>query len=93
LTPGVRSWLGVIKTDARSLPVADDGYVIGRYDGRVGGRISDRNVEKLTGKPFMTQHRLGRGSVICLADDVTIRGFQHAGMRLLLNAIVLGPTE
>lgn len=93
LTAGVGEWLGVIKRDARSLPVADNGYVIARYDGRVGGSISDDNIEALRGKAFMTQHSLGRGDVICIADDVTIRGFHHAGMRLLMNAIVLGPTE
>ena len=93
LAAGVPGWLGVLKRDARALPVGDDGYVIARYDGRIGGSISEANEAKLDGRPFMTQHRLGRGSVICLADDVTIRGFHHAGMRLLLNAIVLGPSE
>ena len=83
----------VIKRDDAFLPVRDDGYVVARYDGKIGGSISDDNLEKLRGKPFMTQHSLGRGNVICLADDVTIRGFHHAGMRLLMNAIVLGPSQ
>jgi hypothetical protein len=35
---------------------------------------------------------MGRGSVICFADDATFRGFNHAATRLLLNAIVFGPS-
>ena len=53
----------------------------------IGGLMSERNRERLAGKPWMTQHGLGGGSVICIADDVTLRGFQHGPMRLLMNAI------
>ena len=58
----------------------------------IGGQIGERATRDLGGRPAITAHRYGRGSVICFADDVTIRGFHHAGMRLLMNAITLGPT-
>lgn len=94
LAAGVPEWVGVVKRGAGGLPVADSGSVIARFakEPRIGGPISDRNIERLAGKPFLTHHRLGRGSVICFADDVTLRGFNHASSRLLLNAIVFGPS-
>jgi hypothetical protein len=93
LAAGVPSWLGVIKRGRRLLPVSDAGFVVARFDEqpRIGGVISEKNEERLAQTPLMTHHRLGRGSVICLSEDVTFRGFQHASMRLLLNAIVYGP--
>ncbi len=90
LAAGCADWYGVIKRNMNRLPVSDSGEVIARYDGSIGGVISDRNLARLEGTPFMTRHRLGRGSVICLGDDVTIRGFLHGPMRLLMNAIVYG---
>ncbi len=87
-------WLGIIKRGGRILPVRENGFVIARFDERcrISGAISDRNEQRISTTPLMTHHRLGRGSVICLVDDPTIRGFQHHPMRLLLNAIVYGPT-
>jgi hypothetical protein len=87
-------WLGIIKRGSRVLPVRDNGFIIARFteDSHLAGSMSERNVQRLSGSPLMTQHRHGRGSVICLVEDPTLRGFQHHAMRLLLNAAMYGPT-
>lgn len=94
LTGGVRKWVGVIKRGADTLDVGENGYVVARYAPAetlvVGGAISDENAGAIAGTPFVTHHRMGRGNVICFNEDITMRGFNHAGMRLLMNAIVLG---
>jgi hypothetical protein len=94
LAAGVPSWLGVLKQGTRTLPVRDDTYVVARFDEepKIGAVLSDANAEKVGGTPLMTHHRMGRGAVICFSDDVSFRSFQHAGVRLLLNAIVHGPS-
>ena len=88
------------------LPVASGGYVLARFDAftptkdaesqtfapRIGGSISPSNLQRLAGQPAVTHHRVGRGHVICFASDPTNRGMNHAGMRVLLNAIHLGPS-
>lgn len=94
LAAGVPEWVGIIMRTSQALPVADSGYVVARFaeTPHIGGPASERNINRLAGKPFMTLHRLGRGVVICLAEDVTLRGFNHASSRLLLNAVVFGPS-
>lgn len=94
MASGVRDWVGVIKRGDRVLPVAKHGYIVGRFDEtpHISGHISEENRNKLAGQAFMTIHATGSGSVICLSDDVTIRGFCHAPTRLLMNAIGYGPT-
>jgi len=94
LATGVNEWVGVIKRARRPLPVAEDGFVIARFeeDPFVGGYMSEEMRDRLGGTPFVTHHRHGRGKVICFSDDITIRGFMHAPMRLLMNAITLGPS-
>ncbi|MEC9374544.1 MAG: hypothetical protein VYC34_11905, partial [Planctomycetota bacterium] len=93
MTAGVREWVGVLKRNRSPLPVKEDGYVVARFeeDPYVGGVISEENREKFAGTPFVTHHSMGRGTVICFSDDITIRGFMHAPMRLLMNAIIYGP--
>ncbi|MFG0328699.1 MAG: M14 family zinc carboxypeptidase [Phycisphaerales bacterium] len=93
LTAGIETdWLGVLKRGDGVLPVSDSGYVVARIDDEplISGVLSDRNARRLSGEPFMTHHRLGRGNVILFSDDLTIRGFQHAPVRLLMNAIMYG---
>lgn len=96
MTGGVRKWLGVIKRGSSTLDVGDNGYVVARFAPAdelvIGGAISDENAETIGGTPFVTHHRMGRGNVICFAEDITMRGFNHAAMRLLLNAITYGPS-
>ncbi len=94
LAAGGPEWFGIIKRGADTLPVGDRGYVVARFDtpALLSGVVNDANAAKLDGSPAITQHRLGRGSVICFADDATFRGFNHAATRMLLNAIVYGPS-
>ena len=94
ITFGVTDEIGVIKRSSTPLPVSDSGYVIARFaeEPVVGGSVSDRNAERIAGTPFVTHHRLGGGNVICFSDDITLRGFNHAGMRLLINTIAKGPS-
>lgn len=91
---GATEHIGVIKRSATPLPVGDNGYVIARFTDEpyVGGAASDRNIGRIAGTPFVTHHTLGGGNVICFSDDVTMRGFNHAGMRLLMNTITMGPS-
>ncbi len=98
LTAGVgehQGWMGVIVRGTSDLPMRDDAYVVARYDEDqpiISGPVSEKNQDLMRGSPFIIHHRVGSGSVIVFADDVTIRGFHHAGMRMLMNAIVYGPT-
>ncbi len=92
LSAGSREWVGVIKRGGATLPVHEDGAVVARFfeDPKIGGHISERNRDRIGGTPFMTHHSVGRGDLVCVSDDVTIRGFMHGPMRLVLNAIVFG---
>ncbi|MEQ8317895.1 MAG: M14 family metallopeptidase [Phycisphaerales bacterium] len=98
LTSGLRdhqSWMGVLVRGMSDLPMRDSAYVVARYDETnpiISGPVSQENQDRMAGEPFIIHHRVGSGSVIVFADDVTIRGFHHAGMRLLMNAIIYGPT-
>ncbi|GAB4545065.1 MAG: M14 family metallopeptidase [Phycisphaerales bacterium] len=91
---GCADTIGVIKRSSTPLPVADNGYVVARFadEPYVGGAASQRNIDRIAGTPFVTHHTLGGGNVICFSDDITLRGFNHAGMRLLVQAIAKGPS-
>jgi len=95
LSAGARSSYGVLKRGDHILPVDENGYVVARFaeQPHLGGVLSDENKQKIAGSPFMTEHRLGRGRVICFSEDLTFRGFQHGPRRLLLNAIIYGASR
>lgn len=96
LGAGLRDRVGFHVFSGEPLPVADDGHVVARFvssDARIGGSISQENLDALAGTPAVTHHRLGGGSVICFASDPTNRGMNRAGMRLLMNAILLAPSN
>jgi len=92
LAAGMPEWVGVLKRGDDTLPVNENGSVVARFDDApfIGGYTSERNQSRIGGTPFMTHHRYGRGNIICISDDVSIRGFMHGPMRLVLNAIVYG---
>lgn len=92
LSAGVGQWVSVLKRGERTLRHSDNAYIVARFDDDpfVGGYTSERNRDRVGGSPFMTHHRVGRGAVIAFSDDVSIRGFMHGPMRLVLNAIIYG---
>lgn len=94
LAVGVGEWIGVIKRGASTLTVADSGYVVARFADPcvVGGIISEENARRISGQPAVSHHRVGSGVVICFSDDPTIRGFNLKASRLLMNAIIYGPS-
>jgi len=99
LAIGIEPMLGWHVFGEEPLPVDEEGFVVARFaeiddqaGPRIGGSISEENLNKLAGTPAVTHHRLGGGNVICFASDPTNRGMNHAGMRVLLNAILLGPS-
>lgn len=94
LAAGAPGWFGLIKRGTDTLPLAESGYAVARFDSPavLSGLVNEANAKRLDGSPAITHHRMGRGSVICFADDATFRGFNHAATRLLLNAMVYGPS-
>lgn len=106
LAAGLDERIGFHVFSGSPLPVASDGYVLARFGEftrtpdlesqtlapRIAGSISPSNLQRLSGQSAVTHHRVGRGNVICFASDPTNRGMNHAGMRVLLNAIHLGPS-
>jgi hypothetical protein len=58
----------------------------------VAGFTFDEAREPLEGAPFVWDEPTGRGHVTLFADDPTFRTFLHGAHRLLLNAILLGPS-
>lgn len=106
MAAGLDARVGFHMFSGSPLPVGDSGFVLARFAEfapgddadprslapRIGGSISASNLHTLSGRPAVTHHRVGRGNVICFASDPTNRGLNHAGMRLLLHAIHLGPS-
>ncbi|MBP1636975.1 MAG: Zinc carboxypeptidase, partial [Acidobacteria bacterium] len=58
----------------------------------VAGFTFDDAEGHLAGAPFLWDEPTGRGHVTLFADDVTYRTFLHGAHRLLLNAVLLGPS-
>lgn len=74
---------------------SDDAARVATLEGAepvVAGFFFDEALEHLTGAPFVWDEPTGRGHVTLFADDVTFRTFLHAAHRLLLNAVLLGPS-
>ena len=55
-------------------------------------RAFDEAREPLKGAPYVWDEPTGRGHVTLFADDPAFRTFLHGAHRLLLNAILLGPS-
>lgn len=58
----------------------------------VAGFVFDEAREPLKGAPYLWDEPTGRGHVTLFADDPAFRTFLHGAHRLLLNAILLGPS-
>ena len=59
----------------------------------IAGFTFDEAREPLKGAPYVWDEPTGRGHVTLFADDPAFRTFLHGAHRLLLNAILLGPSH
>ncbi|MCG8457995.1 MAG: hypothetical protein MI919_17095 [Holophagales bacterium] len=88
-----RERLPVFRTDRSVLEAGDDPYSkVAMYSQEpwLSGYVSPENVERLRGTPAMVADRLGRGSVIRLADNPNFRAFWYGTSKLFLNSIFFG---
>lgn len=58
----------------------------------VAGFVFDEAREPLKNAPYVWDEPTGRGHVTLFADDPSFRTFLHGAHRLMLNAILLGPS-
>jgi hypothetical protein len=69
--------------------------VIARYAATspvISGHAWDETTQRIPGAVFAYEERVGSGRVIAFAEDVNYRGYFRGANRLLLNAVVLGPS-
>jgi len=84
----------LFESDKVFLPTKKGARVAGINADRpiVAGFTFDDARTHLAGAPFIWDEPIGRGHVTLFADDVTFRTFLHGAHRLLLNAVLLGPS-
>ncbi|MEM6797797.1 MAG: peptidase, partial [Acidobacteriota bacterium] len=88
-----RTLLPVFKNSRSLLDVPDDPYVtVAAYTARprLSGYASDENIEKIAGTPAVIARRMGRGTVVQLADNPSFRAFWHGTHRWAINALFFG---
>ena len=57
----------------------------------ISGFSSEENTKKIAGTPAARAARLGRGAILCLADNPNFRGVWYGTNKLFANAIYFGP--
>ncbi len=101
MAAGVGDGLPVlVDSDRVYLPPAGppdaDRRVVARYADEgpvpVSGHAWAESAERLPGAVFAYEERVGDGRVVAFAEDPSFRGFWRGPDRLLLNAVVFGPT-
>ncbi len=77
-------------------PPSADRRVVGRYVSRdsllISGHVWDESLDRLPGKVFLYEERVGAGRVIAFAEEVNWRSYWRGANRLFLNAVVIGPS-
>ena len=77
-------------------PPSASRHVVGRYAPRDSLRISghawEESLDRLPGKVFLYEERVGAGRVIAFAEEVNWRSYWRGANRLFLNAAVIGPS-
>lgn len=61
-------------------------------DPLIAGHAWSESLERLPGAVFAYVERVGSGRVIAFSEDLSFRGYWRGSDRLLLNAVVAGPT-
>ena len=72
-------------------PLGDNGWNVGtvKKDGLVAGFVGQKSKEKIKDGMLIGVQRLGRGSVVYMADDPLFRSFWENGKLLFSNAVFM----
>jgi hypothetical protein len=62
------------------------------YRDQIAGYLSESNKANLMASSSVWAEPMGRGNIICLADESVFRGYIRSSERFLTNAMLLGPT-
>ncbi len=77
-------------------PPSSSRRVVGRYAPRdsllISGHAWDESLDRLPGKVFVYEERVGAGRVIAFAEEVNWRSYWRGANRMFLNAVVIGPS-
>ena len=101
LASGLREELPALVTSDRVLlpppgPPDPGRRVVARYAAAgellLSGHLWPESAERLPGAVLAYEQRVDRGRVIAFAEDLSFRGTWRGAHRLLLNAVVLGPS-
>ncbi|MCZ6794872.1 MAG: M14 family metallopeptidase [Planctomycetota bacterium] len=85
--------LPVFRRDTRLMELDPDPYAnVARYTESplLSGYASPENQERIAGTAAVIARRLGRGTVILLADNPNFRGFWYGTSKLFLNGLFFG---
>jgi hypothetical protein len=74
-------------------PPSSSRTVIATYGPKIAGHAWPETLERLGGAVFAYEQNVGGGRVIAFAEDINFRAFWRGANRLLLNAVILGPSE
>jgi hypothetical protein len=74
-------------------PPSSSRTVIATYGPKISGHAWPETLERLGGAVFAYEQNVGGGRVIAFAEDINFRAFWRGANRLLLNAVILGPSE
>ncbi|UCC81979.1 MAG: hypothetical protein JSW46_13355 [Gemmatimonadota bacterium] len=74
-------------------PPSSSRTVIATYGPKISGHAWPETLERLDGAVFAYEQNVGGGRVIAFAEDINFRAFWRGANRLLLNAVILGPSE
>ncbi|MGD2151639.1 MAG: M14 family metallopeptidase [Gemmatimonadales bacterium] len=74
-------------------PPSSSRTVIATYGPKIAGHAWPETLERLDGAVFAYEQRVGGGRVIAFAEDINFRAFWRGANRLLLNAVILGPSQ
>ncbi|NIN71074.1 MAG: hypothetical protein GTO46_03875 [Gemmatimonadetes bacterium] len=74
-------------------PPSSSRTVIATYGPKISGHAWPETLERLDGAVFAYEQNVGGGRVIAFAEDINFRALWRGANRLLLNAVILGPSE
>ncbi|XZE53007.1 M14 family metallopeptidase [Planctomycetaceae bacterium SH139] len=81
------------RTSTSRYPLPKNPYATAaQYDSVLAGYVSQDNRQQLAGTAAVWAENIGRGRIICIADNPVFRGYFRGSERFLSNAVLIGPT-